>query len=376
MATNESKEPDEIDCILYVTTSRHSTGGYYGYKTDYLEQQLNPMECNFLICPACKSIMQNACVRKGEITCLPCCRTPCSSDPVDLVRNAVLKLNIKCPIGCEWKGVVSEAVEHLKVCENFLELCPLDCGGVIKRGDMIYHKEQVCPLHEVKCQFCDDVVKFLEVKGHEGGCPKRPTKCSCEKEMRHDEHAMHIEKECPLVDIECPFAKYSCDVGKIKRKDLLEHKREYYVHHQDMLEEENCVLRAQISRLNTKLKFKKDIDSVEFNIPKVMDSETDYQGPFFNSGNSKFTIFAHTGESLSIGLNKARSILPDDTVTQYHLTITQPGDDLSFHHEECSVANYDLESQVKLFSVNKEIYSEYVQPDDSLSIKLYYKNPK
>ena len=377
MATIETNKQDDIDCILYVTTSKHSTGGFYGYKTGYLEQPLNQMECSFLICPSCDGIMKNASVWKGKITCFSCSKNPNFSDQVESVKSSVLKVSIKCPLetGCEWKGKISEAVEHLKVCEYFRELCPLECGGVVKRGDMGNHKKQVCPLHEVKCWYCDGLVKFLEVIGHEINCPKRPVKCSCEKEMKHDEHAMHIEKECPLVEVECPFVKYGCDVGKIVRKNLMEHKREYYVRHQDMLEEENCMLRARILKLNTKLKFKKDIDSVEFNIPES-DAERDHHGPIFNSCNSKFTIFAHTGESLSIGLNRSRSILLDDSVTHYHLTMTLPGDDLAFHHEECSVANYDSEGQAKLFSVSKETYSDYVQSDGSLSLKLYYSNRK
>ena len=375
MATNEAKKSDDIDCILYIT--KHSTSGYYGYKTDYLEQPLNPMECNFLTCPFCKGIMRKACVKRGEIACSPCSGNPRFCDPVEVVRNAVTNLKINCPLGkgCEWKGVVAEAVQHLEVCEDFLESCPLKCGGVIKRGEMINHKEQVCPLHEVKCQFCSDIVKFIEVIGHEGSCPKRLIKCTCEKEMRHDEHAMHIEKECPLVDVECPFVKYSCDVGKVMRKDLMEHKREFYIQHQDMLEEENCVLRTQISRLNTKLKLKKDIDSVEFAIPEV-DSVTHHQGPFFYSGKSKFIVSAGIGESLAIGLSRARTIWTDDSVTHYHFTMSLPGDDLAFYHEECSVANNDTDKQANLFCVNKGIYSEYVQPDGSISIKLYYSNSK
>ena len=43
---------------------------------------------------------------------------------------------------------------------------------------------------------------------------------------------------CPLAVVECPYAKYNCAVGEMFRKDLLEHKKEFYIEyiefHQDL----------------------------------------------------------------------------------------------------------------------------------------------
>ncbi|KAI6658041.1 TNF receptor-associated factor 6-like isoform X5 [Oopsacas minuta] len=376
MTEGEANNADDINDILFVTNSRHGTGSHYGYRKDYLEEQLNELAGNFLTCPNCDGIMREACVREGKITCRSCNRSPHMADPVDLVRNSVLTLSIKCPLlrGCDWKGKLMEAIAHVGTCPNLRQLCPLLCGSVIERDAMVNHTEQVCPLHDVKCDFCDETVKYLEITGHMVNCMFRPMNCECGKELCRNEYVMHIGDECPLAEVDCPYAKYSCHIGKILRKDLLDHKKEFYIEHQDMLEAENSKLILQVNALSTKLKFKKDMEYVEFNLHT--DIEGDNEGPIFISGNSRFKTFAIIGESLIIQLcNSGRNLFSDNHSTHCQLLISMPDNEFDLHHEEYTVANNEVDRKRRdLFAIHKDTYSKYIQQDDSLTFRMYYES--
>ena len=250
--------PDNIDKLLYVKIVKRGQASYRGYKTVYLTQELSAMESDFLSCSMCQGISRNAILSEGEILCNLCKQGNSSSNPANKVRNSVANLNVKCPLSrdCGWNGKLVDGEKHLKECGKFFVTCTLKCGDVTERCEMSNHLKTECLLRKAKCEFCDLVIIFKNLNEHLMTCPAHPIVCKCSRVLRRDAVEEHIDKDCELTEIECPYAKYSCKIRKIPRKDLLAHKKEFYIEHQDMIERENCLLTKQVKTLklhNSKL---------------------------------------------------------------------------------------------------------------------------
>ena len=247
--------PDDSDTLLYVKTENNGEIAYHGFNTVYLAQQLSTMENDFLICSKCMGISRDAISSGGETLCELCKGENSACNPAQKVRNSVSVLNIKCPLfkDCSWKGKLLKAEEHLKQCGSFLIACPLGCGDVTKRCKMNNHLNNYCILREVKCEFCNITLSYKILTNHLEICPAHPITCKCNRVLRRDEVKAHIDKDCDLTEIECPYAKYSCKIGKILRKDLLAHKKEFYIEHQDMIERESCQGTEELLKVTNKL---------------------------------------------------------------------------------------------------------------------------
>ena len=246
---------DDIDQLLYL---KNAQGLYRGFKTVYISQNLTKIEGYLVTCMRCKGIIRDASSCEGETVCKLCSKNQLNPKKVQKVRNSVADLNIKCPLlrDCGWSGKLLEGEKHLKVCDRFLIACPLECGDVMKRCVTNNHLRKLCLHREVKCEFCDLVIIYKNLNEHLKTCPAHPIVCKCRLELRRDAVEEHIDKDCELTEIECPYAKYSCKIGKILRKDLLAHKKDFYIEHQDMIERENCLLTKQVKILklhNSKL---------------------------------------------------------------------------------------------------------------------------
>ena len=239
------QSPDDIDQLLYL---KNAQGLYRGFKAVYISQKLSKREGYLVTCTRCKGIIRDASSCGGETVCQLCARNQLNTKRVQKVRNSVANLNIKCPLlrDCGWSGKLLEGEKHLEECGSFLITCPLRCGDVMKRCEMNNHIK-IDSLHRVfTCEFCDLAIHFKNLTGH----------------LRRDEVEKHIDRDCELIEIECPYAKYSCKIGKILRKDLLAHKKEFYIEHQDMIERENCLLTKQVESLishNSKIMQRHDL---------------------------------------------------------------------------------------------------------------------
>ncbi|KAI6658046.1 TNF receptor-associated factor 4 [Oopsacas minuta] len=252
---------DDISKILYVHVRSSKVGKdsnelpqYRGYRFDYLFQNLTMMEMNFMSCVKCSGLIRDACSSHGETVCFPCRMSQHHANPVIKVRNSVANLLIKCPLlrDCGWTGILIDSVKHLKECRVFLVECSLECGAVIKRCELENHINNHCPHRLVSCLFCEEIRPHKFIPRHLTVCHAYPVKCLCGLEIRRGLISLHIETECPQIEIECPYAKYSCNIGAILRKDLLAHKREFFIEHQDMIEQENCKLKEELYQLKDK----------------------------------------------------------------------------------------------------------------------------
>ena len=241
--------PDEPSDLLYVKRKGVLTI-YSGYKREYLARNLSEMEAEFLICKVCSGITRDASIYNEETTCFVCSES-LYENSVKMVRKAVNQLDIKCPIqrDCTWKGKLSEAELHLEICEYFIVRCK--CNSSFFRKDLQHHEDRSCPFRLVECHYCYVHVKADNHNKHLRQCAEYPTSCSnkCGAKFARKELTRHKSK-CELEEIACPYKEYGCKAKSMIRKDLLAHKKEFYIEHQDM---SFVVMKSEIEELKNEI---------------------------------------------------------------------------------------------------------------------------
>ena len=361
MAEKHACTPDDVKHVLYERP--HSPRGY---KKEYLSQNLTEMEKQLIICAICEGIMRDASTNEGEITCDLCCTKRFDAKPVKQVRSLVAKLSIKCPLlrDCEWTGQLSEAEEHFGICGSTLVLCPLGCESVVKRRETDQHTGNECQLRKVNCNFCGSTFQSVFLMDHVGICPFQPIDCDCGIEIPRSKMDMHIETECPFGEVECPYAKYSCKIGNMPRKDLLTHKKEFYIEHQDMLEEET-------SKLMEALKTKKDLTEVDF-LVNLKGNHKSRKEPEYINGNTRFRFRLLSVDPIVIRIQSDSPPIriPNFNILECRLILDKLSKTKESYFE---VMNLNFkggrENTIKL---EKENYSQYVRKDGNLLIRMFF----
>ena len=258
------------------------------------------MEARLVVCKKCSGIMREASLSKGETTCLVCSDTPRQPNPVKTVQDSIRILGIKCPLlrDCDWKGELSEAETHLNHCLFFLIECNI-CGELFSRRDEEEHGKY-CPKRSMYCDYCDKGGRAKYKEEHLNYCDGYPVSCpnKCGVKPPRGELSKHRYK-CELELIPCPYKEYGCRAESMLRRDLLAHKKEFYIEHQDMslvqigqLNNENVRLKAEQNEMNWKVKKMKELDGVEWEIENIdILSEVDsIAGPTFYVNNYRLRI--------------------------------------------------------------------------------------
>ncbi|KAI6658044.1 TNF receptor-associated factor 6-like [Oopsacas minuta] len=359
--------PDNIQRLLYVEQKKDNSCNYLGFKLDYLSQDLTDMEISLMSCSKCLGLARDAISNQGDTTCQICGNS--SLAPVAKVRASVANLKIKCPLlrDCEWTGKILEGEEHLKECGSLLVKCPLECGHVIKRCEIGNHTKHDCPLREVKCQYCDIIILFKGLTDHLKVCPAHPIKCKCGIMKSRSQLAEHIETECPLTKIGCPYAEYSCKIGKIPRQDLLAHKKEFYIEHQDMLE-------GECNRLRKELTCKKDLECVEFEIDP--NDELNHK-KVFRIGSYEFECIVVVYNSMRFWVQRLASSFRNDSniicITEFRMLLeeTAPSEN-PFVWKERLYSQMIKNDCIFLYALERSIYRRYIQPDGKIYLKLFF----
>ena len=383
MAELSEDKPDFITDFLFiqervVTEFGENFEKSRGFKKDYLNRNLNELENKVVTCPNCEGIMRRAVVSKGVISCGDCCSSAIlhAMDPVDQIRNPIATLEVKCPLlrDCLWIGKLCEAETHLVVCGRFKIFCPNECGTVIKRCENIIHMEKDCPLRGVTCQYCNLEFTYELLECHLSICSIRPIKCDCGDEFPRVKLAKHIGTECPLAKVECPYAKYSCKIGSMQRKDILAHKKEFYIEHQDMLEEESNRMKNKIRSFQIKVNLKRSIEFVEWIVPDILSQDTEGpEGPNIYINNFKFKCCRSGTNPLNIGIRKFQSGRTTDRIIRYQLRLSSANNQEEPYTLEATVDNTDVgNTMYTLFALGKDIYTDYIQEDNSIILKIFY----
>ena len=372
--------PDIIVDVLYVQVLDESFGDRKGcekstgYKKDYLDQELGLIEA-LITCPCCEGIIRDATISRGKITCEQCCMDSLFVNPIDQVRKIVAILKIKCPLstGCEWKGVLAEVETHMKECGILLISCSLGCDIVIERRDELDHTQKYCEFRYVNCMYCEIEFQQKDLADHQNICLERPIDCLCEKKFTLIEMSKHIEMDCPLAVIKCPYAKYGCDVKIMLRKDLLDHKKDFFIEHQDMIEEQNCNMRNQLETVSLKMSVKKDHEKIEWTIPDISSFETELEGPIISTGKSRFKLILSKTDRLCFGIKRLNTnIIPDPSVTTFQSSLTIPSEDTSYY-DVSTVANRKVGNVFyQLFYLKDPILPSGLLPDNSIVVEIFF----
>ncbi|KAI6658033.1 TNF receptor-associated factor 4 [Oopsacas minuta] len=278
---SEDNPPDDSNDVLYIKKVKENSlmyqffrkkDTYCGYKRDYLAQNLSEMEEGFIVCKKCTGIMREASICRGDTTCLVCSETPRQLNPVKAVQSAIENLQIKCPLlrDCYWKGKLSEAEKHLVECKVFLIQCN-NCKQIILRGESEEHCRDLCPMRIISCRYCNKKEKAIDQEKHFDVCSKYPISCpnKCSDQFPRGVLSEHRAK-CELEEISCPFSEYGCKAKSMLRRDLLAHKKEFYIEHTDMslieikqLRGENNSLKKKQTEIQWEVNVMKQLDGVE-----------------------------------------------------------------------------------------------------------------
>ena len=362
MASKQVSLPDNRDEILYVKNLQKGGLIYCGYRREYLARNLSKMEEGFVTCSVCTGITRKATLYRGETTCLVCSVSQTEINPVRLVQNAVSRLEIKCPLlrECTWNGILSEAEGHLDNCTQFLIPCEV-CEVLVERGQCDYHRTFLCLLREVECKHCGKEELYEDLEQHFKFCLEYPIPCSngCGVFLNRNQLSQH-KSICLLEVITCPYNKYGCNAVPMLRRELLAHKKEFYIEHQDMSLNEIQELNEEISQLHKEKhdlycegKEMLQLDGVEWEIQNVNDLKERHEitGPTFYVRDYALKIYLivihHEVYGVTFGFTLRRVKGQFDTklgkasITTYRIVLVNQSDVTESYASQGEV-NYDL----------------------------------
>ena len=145
-----------------------------------------------------------------------------------------------CPLrkrGCGWKGQIRGLLQHLEICVHILVFCPQSCVNkenkrlILERRLMVLHNKE-CPMREVACEHCSDMIRTYKIELHKGTCGKNTVPCpnNCGKKVPMNSVDAHFSVYCPLQVVACSYREYGCE--KMMERKLVDlHEREYLHSH-------------------------------------------------------------------------------------------------------------------------------------------------
>ena len=377
--------PDNSNDLLYIKRVVKGTQKCCGYKREYLAKSLTTMEQGFIVCKVCTGIMRQPTLYKGVATCLVCSENPNELIEVNVVQDSVAALEIKCPLlrNCKWKGKLSEAETHLNTCITFLIECS-DCKQIFPRGDTKMHKDIVCPLRLVDCEYCSSRSgPSKDLERHYQVCLLYPIDCpnDCRSKLHRNTMATH-RSECELEEVTCPFSEYGCKANPMLRKDLLAHKKEFYIEHLDMNQNRMIKLETEKVANEWKLRTMKQLDGVEWKIENP--EKQPKEGPTFYVNNYKLRIFSFENyffndlKPLCFCIEKiegkSAKRLGKAAITHYRVIIVDKQDYRKSHYEDGPM-NYQLKiggNNNEFYSMDNDIYKRYLTAENCISVRFYF----
>ena len=151
------------------------------------------------------------------------CNNNFKSCQLNIHHNVCPKMKVSCDL-CDTKMTRDKMELHLKHdCGMVQETCKLGCGAELTRNELVIHEKEKCPQRLVKCDHCDEKIKFCELNGHLDECPKMKVSCDlCDTKMTREEMELHLRHDCGMV-------KEACKLGcgeELTRVELVFHEKE------------------------------------------------------------------------------------------------------------------------------------------------------
>ena len=147
------------------------------------------------------------------------------------------KMEVSCKLKCGKKLYRGNMAQHLEQeCGLVVEMCKLRCGVELTRDELKIHVTDTCVQRKIPCKHCGEDFKYCDMTNHLDVCPKMKVSCElgCDVIMCREDMTQHLEVDCSEKELECPFAKYKCEMGLIKRKNMSKHLEEKRIEHLEL----------------------------------------------------------------------------------------------------------------------------------------------
>ena len=196
-------------------------------------------------------------------------------------------LHVKCDNverGCEKEGTLGTLEEHMAVCQFTPLPCPKQCEIVLLlQKDLDHHINNECPNRDYECEYCGEKDTYANITQiHDSVCEKKEIPCTnteCTETIERGKMKNHLGY-CDYTIIPCKYKYIGCTV-KLKRKMILSHEQNYYIHYNPVI----FKLQADLKSANEKIaSLKKENDILRPKIFKI----SDYQKKKDN--NEKITL--------------------------------------------------------------------------------------
>ena len=185
------------------------------------------------------------------------------------------KMEVSCELKCGEKLCRGNMAQHLEQeCGLVVETCKLGCGVELTRDELKIHVTDTCVQRQIPCEHCGEDFKYCDMTNHLDVCPKMKVSCElgCGLIMCREDTTQHLEVDCSEKELECPFAKYKCEMGLIKRKNMSKHLEEKRLEHLELkvMEDSEIIAKqsAMIETMSQEIKsLKKEILVIQHHIP-------------------------------------------------------------------------------------------------------------
>ena len=147
------------------------------------------------------------------------------------------KMEVSCELKCgEWLCRENMAQHLEQECGLVVETCKLGCGVELTRDELKIHVTDTCVQRKIPCEHCGEDFKYCDMTIHLDVCLKMKVSCElgCGVIVCREDMTQHLEVDCPEKELECPFAKYKCEMGLIKRKNMSKHLEEKRIDHLEL----------------------------------------------------------------------------------------------------------------------------------------------
>uniref|UniRef100_T1JE02 Uncharacterized protein n=1 Tax=Strigamia maritima TaxID=126957 RepID=T1JE02_STRMM len=202
-----------------------------------LNCQREPMQtiCGHRFCKPCILTW----LRKGRNNC-PADNEIITEDNLFLdiiAKREISALLVRCPNkenGCSSVIEIGKVDQHLTSCPFALIKCPNECGVSILNRDLESHMLDDCLRRMIKCKLCSMNFPLSGQQSHFAICPMVPIPCECGELVPREELEYHKAAVCNSVDVHCQYVDMGCN-EKMKREDINAHMQSNAPNHLDMV---------------------------------------------------------------------------------------------------------------------------------------------
>jgi len=121
-----------------------------------------------------------------------------------------------CPETTEWQCLFA----HDEVCGFVPVACPYkNCSLHVQRRNLEDHQSN-CEERNISCDLCNVTYPFKHTTEHKKLCPQYKSPCpkGCGQLIANQNRKIHLQKECPEIEVHCVHQDLGCTFKDKKRK--------------------------------------------------------------------------------------------------------------------------------------------------------------